>query len=350
MKFKFEDVFITGSNGWLGRQIVECLINNDREVLEMEKSTTLKINCLINENENDEFFLKFKNKIKIFKGDLRNTNTINNFLYKSNNSLLIHTAGVIHPKNIKDFYDINYVATSNLVNNAIKKDLSKIIVISSNSPIGCNPNNKHVFTEKSPYNPYMNYGKSKQLMEEFLMEKVYNDVDITIIRPPWFYGENMPERQKFFYQMVVSGKFPLIGNGLNVRSMANVKNICQGIFLASIKKVSKGKIYWIADEKNLNMLEIIKIIKNVFKNEFNIKEKKNFIKLPYFFGQIFELIDYYLQKLNMYSQKFHVLSELNKNISCDISLAKKELNYKPKVDLYKGTFNAYSQYLKLKNK
>ena len=51
MKFKFEDVFITGSNGWLGRQIVECLINNDREVLEMEKSTTLKINCLINEND-----------------------------------------------------------------------------------------------------------------------------------------------------------------------------------------------------------------------------------------------------------------------------------------------------------
>ena len=281
---------------------------------------------------------------------MRNQDTINNFIYKSKKGILIHTAGVIHPKKIKDFYDINYHSTSKLVDQANNNGVSKIIVISSNSPIGCNPNNKHVFTEKSPYNPYMNYGKSKELMEKFLIEKINNGLDITIIRPPWFYGENMPERQKLFYQMVVSGKFPIIGNGLNVRSMANVKNICQGIFLASIKKNSKGKIYWIADEKNLNMLEIIKTIKKVFNKEFNIKEKKNFIKLPYFFGQIFELIDYYLQKLNIYSQKIHVLSELNKNIACDISLAKKELEYKPKIDLYKGTFNAYLQYLKLKNK
>ena len=349
MKFEFEEVFITGSNGWLGRQIVESLIENDPEVLEMEKSRKLKINCLINKNETDEFFKKFRNKIKITKGDLRNAKTIKEFLHNSNKGLLIHAAGVIHPKNIKDFYDINYIATSRLVERSIKKNIDKIIVISSNSPIGFNRNNKHLFNEKSPYNPYMNYGKSKKLMEEFLLEQTHN-ANITIIRPPWFYGENMPDRQKLFYKMVISGRFPIIGDGLNVRSMANVKNICQGIFLAAIKKVSKGKIYWIADDKNLNMLEILDTIKNVFTNEFGIKVKKNFLQLPYFIGQIFEILDYSLQKINLYSQKIHVLSELNKNIACDISLAKKELNYKPKVDLYKGTFKAYSQYLNKKNK
>ncbi len=348
MKFDFTDVFITGSNGWLGRQIVESLIKNDPEVLEIEKSATIKINCLINENEDDHFFNKYRNKVDVYKGDLRDLKTINKFIYKSQKGLLIHTAGVIHPKKIKDFYDINYVATAKLVDQAIKKKISKTVVISSNSPVGCNSNNKHVFTEKSIYNPYMNYGKSKELMEKFLMEKINNNLNITIIRPPWFYGENMPERQKLFYQMVISGKFPIIGDGLNVRSLANVKNICQGIFLASIKKISKGKIYWIADEKNLNMLEIIDIIKRVFENEFKMKTKSNFIKVPFFFGQIFELMDYYLQKSNIYSQKIHVLSELNKNIACDISLAKKELNYKPKIDLYKGTYKAYSQYLKSK--
>ena len=184
-------------------------------------------------------------------------------------------------------------------------------------------------------------------MEKFLLSKINDGIDITIIRPPWFYGENMPQRQIVFYKMVISGKFPIIGDGLNVRSLANVKNICQGIFLASVKKISKGKIYWIADENNLNMLEIIGIIKKVFKNEFNMKTRKNFIKIPYFFGQIFELMDFFLQKIGIYSQKIHVLSELNKNIACDISLAKKELNYKPKIDLYDGTYKAYFEYLKL---
>ena len=315
MKFEFKNVFITGANGWLGRQIIESLVNNDPDVLILEKSKKITINCLINFGECKNFLLNYGSKIKIFEGDLRKKETIENFIYKSPDSLLIHTAGIIHPNKIKDFYDINLHATSNLIDNAIKKNISKTIVISSNSPTGCNVNNKHTFSEKSSYNPYMNYGKSKELMEKYLLQKIHEGNNITIIRPPWFYGENMPARQKLFYEMVVSGKFPIIGNGLNVRSLANVKNITQGIFLAAINKVSNGKIYWIADEDNLNMLEIIKVIKDVFKNEFDVKPKRNLIKIPFFFGQFFEFVDYYLQKFNIYSQKIHVLSELNKNIA-----------------------------------
>ena len=49
------------------------------------------------------------------------------------------------------------------------------------------------------------------------------------------------------------------------------------------------------------MLEIIDTIKDVFENEFKFKRKKNMIKLPYFFGQIFEKMDYFLQMFNIYS-------------------------------------------------
>tara|TARA_B110000879_G_C11169564_1_gene512887 strand:- start:75 stop:1124 length:1050 start_codon:yes stop_codon:yes gene_type:complete len=346
MKFDFEDVFITGANGWLGRQIVESLINNDPDVLILKKNKNININCLLHVHDSKDFFIKYGDRVNIIYGDLRHEKSIDNFLYKSNNGLLIHAAGIIHPNKIKDFYEINFHATSKLIETAINKKINKIIVISSNSPIGCNPNNKHLFNEKSEYNPYMHYGKSKELMEKYLIKKINEHINITIIRPPWFYGENMPARQKLFYEMIISGKFPIIGSGLNQRSLANVKNITQGIFLASVKKISKGKIYWIADDESLNMLEIIKTIKDVFQNEFNIKSRRNLIKLPFFVGQIFEFFDYFLQRLNIYSKQIHVLSELNKNISCDISLAKKELNYNPKISLYKGTHQAYSKYLK----
>lgn len=350
MKFDFEDIFITGSNGWLGRQIVESLNTNDSNVLDLEKPSDMKINCFIMDSDDVFFFNKYKHNINLIKGDLRNQQDIKKFLYSAKKSLLIHTVGTIHPKKIKDFYEINYYATIKLVEEAIKKDISKIIVISSNSPLGYNPNNRHLFNENSPYNPYMNYGKSKELMEKYLLKKIKQDINITILRPPWFYGENMPERQMIFYKMVISGKFPIIGNGLNIRSLANVKNICQAIFLASIKEISKGKIYWIADEKNLNMLQIIDTIQKVFINEFKMEVNKSIIRFPYLFGQIFEFLDFFLQKLNIYSQKIHVLSELNKNIACDISLARRELGYNPKVDLYNGTKNAYKQYLKLNKK
>jgi len=348
MKFKFEDVFITGSNGWLGRSIVQSLIENDPDVLELEKLKHMNVNCLVNIDESLDFFKKYGDRTNVCKGDLRKSETIANFLYESNSGLLIHTVGVIHPKKINQFYEINHIATSKLVDKAIEKNVSKIIIISSNSPLGCNPNNKHTFNENSKYNPYMHYGKSKELMERYLLKKIDEGIDITIIRSPWFYGENMPERQNIFYKMVVSGRFPIIGSGLNVRSLANVKNICQGIFLASAKKISKGKIYWIADAENLNMLSIVETVKKVFRKEFKMRPKKNHIKIPFFFGEIFEFIDFFLQKCGIYSQKIHVLSELNKNIACDISLAKKELDYNPKVELYEGTLKAYKKYLKLK--
>ena len=64
MKFDFEDVFITGANGWLGRQLIESLINNDKDVLEIDKIKDIKINCLLNENENDKFFLKLPRELQ----------------------------------------------------------------------------------------------------------------------------------------------------------------------------------------------------------------------------------------------------------------------------------------------
>ena len=41
----------------------------------------------------------------------------------------------------------------------------------------------------------MNYGKSKMQMELMLQSYIERGIDITILRPPWFYDEGMPQRQ-----------------------------------------------------------------------------------------------------------------------------------------------------------
>ena len=107
MKFEFENIFITGSNGWLGKQLVLSLLNDDNEVLIFKKPMNIKINCLINIGESRDFFNGLGSNINIVEGDLRNIDTIKKFIYKSKKSLLIHTAGVIHPKRIKDFFELN---------------------------------------------------------------------------------------------------------------------------------------------------------------------------------------------------------------------------------------------------
>lgn len=208
--------------------------------------------------------------------------------------------------------------------------------MSSNSPIGCNSSGSEPFDEFSSYNPYMNYGKSKMKMEQYLINKMNDGINITIIRSPWFYGNNMPERQYSFYKMIRKGIVPVIGNGENLRSKANVKNIAQGIILCANKKIAEKKIYWIADENPYSYNEIIDTIRKVLKIEFHLTVKNSRVELPNLFGWIFELFDFTLQKFGFYNQKIHVLSELNKHIFCKIDLAKKELGYSPKINLYEG--------------
>ena len=336
MKFNYNQVFITGGNGWLGKTLINTLINGDELVIENLEVDNPKIISLDLQSVNNEKSFN-NNKIEFIKGDIRSKKDCDLFFNNSSNkSVLFHCAGVIHPKKVSDFFEVNLIGTKNIIEKAISNKIDKIVVISSNSPIGCNKSNDNLFDEHSPYNPYMNYGKSKKLMETFLLDKISEGIDITIIRPPWFYGENMPERQITFYRMVKDGKFPIIGDGNNLRSKANVKNIVQSMILSSLIKKSKGQIYWIADEKPYTMNEIIFTVSDVLENEYGFNCKINSLKLPFFVGEIFQLLDFLIQKTGLYNQKVHVLSELNKNIACSIEKAKKELGYSPKVDLYKG--------------
>tara|TARA_B100001093_G_scaffold518980_1_gene605855 strand:- start:223 stop:1266 length:1044 start_codon:yes stop_codon:yes gene_type:complete len=332
MKFNFKQVYITGGSGWLGKSLLYTLLHGDELVLREFEPISSEIFLLeLNRNNYSK-----KSKIKIIEGDIRSSEDCDRFMRNNTDGILFHCAGIIHPGKVSDFYEINYNGTKNLVNSAIKNKIKKIVVVSSNSPVGCNKTNDYLFTEKSPYNPYMNYGNSKKLMEEFLLKKIKKGVDITIIRPPWFYGENMPQRQLTFYKMVKNGRFPIIGDGTNIRSKANVKNIVQGLLLSAMLKKSMGQIYWIADEKPYSMNEIVNTIVDVLENEFQLKCKINKISLPFFIGQFFQFADYLLQKIGFYSQKIHVASELNKNIACSIEKAKRDLGYNPKISLYDG--------------
>jgi len=108
------------------------------------------------------------------------------------------------------------------------------------------------------------------------------------------------------------------------------------MILSSLIKKSKGQIYWIADEKPYTMNEIIFTVSDVLENEYGFNCKINRLKLPFIVGEIFQLLDFLIQKTGLYNQKIHVASELNKNIGCSIQKAKDELGYKPMISLYDG--------------
>lgn len=330
---------ITGAPGWLGTRLTRVLAEGLPDVERLrEGDPTRLIRCLVLPRQDTGMLESISGRVEVVVGDLTKPESLPDFFKDAEEATLFHCAGVVHPtKGVKEFYAVNVEGTRILVKAAQNHGVRRFIHVSSNSPMGCNPTREHVFDEASPYNPYMNYGRSKKLAEEIVNHAgKQGRLETVIVRPPWFYGPDQPARQTFFFQMIKNGKAPIVGDGRNRRSMAYVDNICEGLLLCERVESAKGQTYWIADRRPYEMQEIIDTVETVMERDFGIKVAHKRMRLPAIVGHLACLTDKMLQVLGMYNQKIHVLSEMNKTIACSTAKAEKELGYDPKIELEEG--------------
>ena len=295
---------VTGPDGWLGTRLVESLKAEHPDV-----------------------------ELRGMTGDLRNPADCGRFVEGARDAVLFHAAGVIHPRRVREFYDVNVQGTKNLLAAAERAGVRRIVAVSSNSPFGVNPSRQHRFDESSPYHPYMNYGRSKMQME--LAVKAAAGIETVIVRAPWFYGPGQPPRQSVFFKMIRDGRAPIVGDGNSPRSMAYVDNLALGLRLAAAQARS-GSVYWIADERAYTMNEIVDTVEDLLEKEFNVRCAHKRMRLPDAASAVALLADKAIQGAGLYNPKIHVLSEMNKTIACGIARAQAEIGYQPPVALREG--------------
>jgi nucleoside-diphosphate-sugar epimerase len=297
-------ILVTGPDGWLGARLIESLRAADPGV-----------------------------EIRGLRGDLRRADDCARFVSGAGDGLLFHTAGVIHPRRVREFYDVNVQGTKNLIDAARAAGVRRLVAVSSNSPFGVNPTREHRFDESSPYHPYMNYGRSKMQME--LAVKAASGIDTVIVRAPWFYGPGQPPRQSLFFKMIRDGKAPIVGDGNSPRSMAYVDNLALGLRQAA-ERAASGSAYWIADERPYTMNEIVGTVEDLLEEEFKTPCARTRVRLPNLASEVALVADTVIQGAGFYNSKIHVLSEMNKTIACSVARAKAELGYQPPVSLREG--------------
>ncbi len=338
MNFGTNTVLLTGASGWLGMNLVRALTRGLERPAELQHpQPDLVIRCLETPGTNTSALKALSERVEIVTGDIRNKADTQTLCQGMSGAVLFHIAGVIHPKRAADFIEINVKGTENLVQSAIGAGIRRVVVVSSNSPCGCNPHSDHLFDESSPYHPYMGYGRSKMLMEQSI--KTLTDesaIESVIIRAPWFYGPYQPARQTLFFKMIREGKFPIVGSGENRRSMAYVDNLCQGLLLAALRGPGQAETYWIADKEPYSMNMIIETVERLISEEFHLPCKGKQFHLPGLASGVAGLLDASIQRLGGYHQKLHVLSEMNKTIACSVAKAERELGYAPTVALEEG--------------
>lgn len=331
-------ILITGASGWLGKNLTRAVAERSLNLdLLRELSPSARVRCLILPHEDPSGLRVLGSQIEVSRGDIRNPADCAAFCEGARDSVLFHTAGLIHPRRVPDLYAVNVGGTEKLLSAAVAAGVRRAVVVSSNSPVGFNPHPQHRFDESSPYHPYMNYGRSKMQMELQVRKLgAAGKIETVIVRPPWFYGPNQPPRQVLFFSMIRAGKVPIVGSGNNLRSMVYTDNLCAGLVLAAFVEKARGEIYWIADRRPYSMNEIVDTVERLLEQEFKLTVAHKRVRLPDFASEVAMLADATLQGLGLYNQKLHVLSEMNKTIACSITKAEKELGYQPEITLEEG--------------
>lgn len=322
-------MIVTGAAGWLGQNLVRTLASDDdRE----------RVRCLVQDADGASPLELVSPKVETVVGDVRDPATMDRLLEDTGAATVFHTAAVIHPrKSTREFFDVNVGGTQMVLDRARRAGSDRVVHVSSNSPFGANPTPTAKFKEKSPYNPYMGYGQSKH-EAELLVSRAdeRGDVATVIVRAPWFYGPYQPSRQSQFFTAIRKGRFPMIGDGTQRRSMVYTDNLVQGLLCAERTEKAAGEAYWIADAEPYPLSDILSTVQEALRAEgFEVTERAP-LRLPALASMLAEKVDGVLQDRGRYLQSVHVLGEMKDTIACDIAKARTELGYDPQVSLLEG--------------
>ena len=160
------------------------------------------------------------------------------------------------------YYDTN-VGGIKVTLQAMKKNgIKRLVFFSSVAVYGLNKKNPN---EEHLADPFNHYGKSKWQAEQVLQEwyKRHHDWNIDIIRPTVIFGERNRGNVYNLLHQIAGGKFLMVGNGNNKKSMAYVGNIVAFVKYM-IDNVREGyNVFNYIDKPDFTMNELVEHVEKV---------------------------------------------------------------------------------------
>ncbi len=315
-------LLITGVPGWLGNRMVDILINGDRFG---HYQSNRKVRLML--EPRFKGMLQLPENYELVYADITNKKQVAEAV-KGVKSVF-HLAGAIYPKHIDVLYKVNEIGTKNLVDACIENEVRRIVFMSTDSTCGHGTSSQPIFDENTAATPYKNYGKSKFLAEQYILDKTREGkIDGTSLRGFWFFGPFAPARQLTFVNMFYWPRQIVFGNGKNLRSISHTDNIIEAFFQAEKNPTTYGNWYWIGNDSPHPTVDKIY---TAIANALNVPYKPFYI--PKIACRGFELLDTLLGKFNYLHPTIHAAGKFDYDIAGNIDKAKRDFGYQPKITL-----------------
>ena len=317
-------VFVTGATGFVGGHLLPALLSRGYDVT-----------CLVRSEEKANRVKDNWPGVNTVIGDVTDAGSLKKIVPEEYD-YVIHLAAMGHVASTSEedyikFTSINEGGTRNLIE-AFRRDpnLKRFVHISSSAAMGFNPSIP-VLNEETPPNPVTPYQKSKRNSEMISLQAAKEGVPTVIVRPCMIYGPGGYGEFYKFASLMSKGLFPKVGMGKNLTPLVHVEDVVSGLICA-MEKGRPGQIYIIASETSIEMDQLRSYIVR------SLGVKKPYIYVPGWMALTGAKV---LEKLCTVLKKEPIVSSQNirstiADRTFDITKAKRELGYSPKVSFEAG--------------
>lgn len=310
-------VLVTGASGFTGGHLCRYLVANGYSVRALVRKTSNTNNLR-------------KLVLDIVYGDVTEPDSLSEAV--KGIETVYHIASLFRQENVPKslFWDVNVNGTRNMLEASLKSGVQRFVHCSTVGVQGeiSNPPAK----ETHPYNPGDEYQRTKmegeKLAIRFFRE---NELPGVIVRPVGMYGPGDTRFLKLF-KHIKNGKFIMFGRGEVLYHLTYVDDLVYGFELCGRKKEALRQVYNICGNEYVTLNQLVATIAEAL----GVPVPK--YRLPFWPLWAASVICEGVCKLfgtepPIYRRRADFF---RKDRAFDISKAKNELGYEPKVDLKTG--------------
>lgn len=308
-------VLVTGGSGFIGSHLVRELVKKK-----------YKVRCLVRRGSDIEVLKNLG--VELWFGDLLDKKSLRGIT--KDVDIVFHLASIgdinaFSKKYYAAYKDVNVRGTINLLEECANYDIKKFIHFSSIAAMG-NLKRNELINEKSLCNPKSAYEMTKRESEVVALKfwKKYN-IPLVILRPSMVYGDGERKEANKIEKSVKLRIVPILGDGNNLIHMVHVNDVVKAAML-SMKKGRLGEIYIISGE-SYTWNDLVDMIAQ----KMGIRILK--LHIPIFASRVLvgsiENISKPLGIIPPFTSDR--LNSLVFDTMYDISKARKELGYKPRI-------------------
>ena len=246
-------VLVTGASGFVGRVLIQTLLDNDYNVIAAVRSETVT----------------YPDEVELLRySDISD----NDWGVKlSSVDIIIHAAARVHVMDeystdpLTAFREVNVTGTLNLAKQAALSDVKRFIFISSVKVNGEMTLKGKPFEPTDDFIPSDPYGLSKYEAEQGLLKLAkQTEMEVVIIRPPLVYGLGVKANFAAMINLIKKGLPMPFGAINNQRSLVSLDNLVNFIIHCIDHPKAANEIFLISDGEDVSTTELIKKVAKAF--------------------------------------------------------------------------------------